>query len=121
MCLRDRLNELYFWVPQSGSIGVGISILSYAGQVYFGMISDAALVEEPADVIARIRPNFEALRAAAAAEQQRKPTPAKRGRSAPPKRPRKTTAGRAAAGKTSRKSASKSKRPARPGMARRPK
>ena len=117
----QRISEMYFWVPQSGSIGVGISILSYAGQVYFGMISDAALVEEPADVIARIRPNFEALRAAAAAEQQRKPTPAKRGRSASPKRPRKTTAGKAAAGKTSRKSASKSKRPARPGMARRPK
>ena len=115
----QRISEMYFWVPQSGSIGVGISILSYAGQVYFGMISDAALVEEPADVIARIRPNFEALRAAAAA-QKRKPTPAKRGRAPSPKKTRGSTSN-AAARKTSRKTAPKSKRPARPATARRPK
>ena len=28
----QRIAEMHFWVPQSGSIGVGISILSYAGQ-----------------------------------------------------------------------------------------
>ncbi|MFO1406015.1 MAG: wax ester/triacylglycerol synthase family O-acyltransferase [Steroidobacteraceae bacterium] len=63
----QRITEMYFWVPQSGSIGVGISILSYAGRVYFGMISDDALVDEPAAVIARIRPNFDALKSAVAA------------------------------------------------------
>ena len=32
----QRIVEMYFWVPQSGSIGIGVSILSYAGKVFFG-------------------------------------------------------------------------------------
>ncbi|MCK7508518.1 MAG: WSD1 family O-acyltransferase [Desulfobacterales bacterium] len=32
-CAGSASREMYFWVPQSGSIGVGVSILSYAGQV----------------------------------------------------------------------------------------
>ena len=37
-----RIARLIFWVPQSGDIGLGISILSYAGQVQFGLIADQA-------------------------------------------------------------------------------
>ena len=33
-----------FWVPQSGDIGVGVSILSYAGGVQFGLITDGRYV-----------------------------------------------------------------------------
>jgi len=36
-----------FWVPQSGTIGVGVSILSYAGEVRVGVLADAGLVAEP--------------------------------------------------------------------------
>jgi WS/DGAT/MGAT family acyltransferase len=111
----QRISEMHFWVPQSGSIGIGISILSYAGRVHFGMISDEALVEEPAEVIARIRPNFEALVAAAAARKQRKPPP-KRPRAPSPKAARKGTAR-----KTSRKAPAKAQRPARTRAVRRPK
>jgi WS/DGAT/MGAT family acyltransferase len=57
----QRVSEMYFWVPQSGTIGVGISILSYAGKVYFGMISDRSLVKEPGAVVDRIAPEFEKL------------------------------------------------------------
>jgi hypothetical protein len=56
---------MYFWVPQSGTIGLGISILSYAGQVYFGMISDRKLVKTPDEVVARFVPEFEKLLLAA--------------------------------------------------------
>ena len=35
----QRIEEVHFWVPQSGSIGVGVSILSYAGKVFFGLIA----------------------------------------------------------------------------------
>jgi hypothetical protein len=48
-------------VPQSGSIGLGISILSYAGQVHFGMIADCALVPSPAEVVERFPAEFEKL------------------------------------------------------------
>jgi WS/DGAT/MGAT family acyltransferase len=54
-----RIGRLIFWVPQSGDIGVGISILSYAGQVQFGLIADAARVPDPDDVTARFREEFE--------------------------------------------------------------
>jgi len=57
----QRISEMYFWVPQSGTIGLGISILSYAGHVYFGMISDKKLLKEPARVVARFAPEFEKL------------------------------------------------------------
>lgn len=57
----QRVTEMYFWVPQSGSIGLGISILSYAGQVHFGMIADRALVPSPAKVVERFPAEFEKL------------------------------------------------------------
>jgi WS/DGAT/MGAT family acyltransferase len=54
-----RIGRLIFWVPQSGDIGLGISILSYAGQVQFGLIADAARVPDPDEVTARFREEFE--------------------------------------------------------------
>jgi len=50
-----------FWVPQNGSVGLGISILSYNGQVFFGLISDYRLLPEPAAVISRFKQEFEQL------------------------------------------------------------
>ncbi len=56
-----RVSELMFWVPQNGSIGIGISILSYNGKVHFGLISDAKRIADPGDVIRRFRGEFEKL------------------------------------------------------------
>jgi diacylglycerol O-acyltransferase len=39
-CGRPRLEQSMFWVPQSGDIGLGVSILSYGGGVQFGVITD---------------------------------------------------------------------------------
>ena len=55
------VKEMMFWVPQTGSIGLGISILSYQGKVHFGLISDAKLVPDPDAIIQRFRPEFEKL------------------------------------------------------------
>ncbi|NJD31838.1 MAG: wax ester/triacylglycerol synthase family O-acyltransferase [Gammaproteobacteria bacterium] len=57
----QRITEMYFWVPQSGTIGLGISILSYAGKVYFGVIADRSLVKDPGKVVERFAPEFEKL------------------------------------------------------------
>jgi WS/DGAT/MGAT family acyltransferase len=54
-----RIGRLIFWVPQSGDIGLGISILSYAGQVQFGLIADAARIPDPDEVAARFAVEFE--------------------------------------------------------------
>ena len=50
-----------FWVPQSGNIGMGVSILSYDGAVQFGLITDRGLVPDPERVIAHFGPEFEKL------------------------------------------------------------
>lgn len=57
----QRVKDMMFWVPQNGSIGMGISILSYDGQVFFGVITDRKLVPEPHEIIERFRPEFEKL------------------------------------------------------------
>lgn len=55
------LREMMFWVPQTGSIGVGISILSYNGRVHFGLIADGRLIPDPDAVIRRFGAEFEKL------------------------------------------------------------
>ena len=55
------LRQSMFWVPSSGDIGIGVSILSYAGGVQFGLITDEALCPEPQAIIARFAPEFEQL------------------------------------------------------------
>ncbi|WP_175485713.1 wax ester/triacylglycerol synthase family O-acyltransferase [Lysobacter sp. yr284] len=56
-----RLEEMMFWVPQTGSIGVGISILSYNGRVHFGLIADGKLIPDPDEVIGRFGAEFDKL------------------------------------------------------------
>jgi WS/DGAT/MGAT family acyltransferase len=56
-----RVEELMFWVPQSGNIGMGVSILSYNGGVRFGLITDRGLVPDPERIVARFKPEFEKL------------------------------------------------------------
>ena len=55
------VRQVIFWVPQSGSIGMGVSILTYNGQVQFGLITDTALVPDPDQVICRFGTEFENL------------------------------------------------------------
>jgi diacylglycerol O-acyltransferase len=57
----STLRQNMFWVPASGDIGVGVSILSYGGGVQFGLITDAGLCPEPQDIIDRFEPEFEKL------------------------------------------------------------
>jgi len=42
-----KIKEIMFWVPQAGRLGVGVSILSYAGNTYLGIATDAGLVPDP--------------------------------------------------------------------------
>lgn len=42
-----RLADMMFWVPQSGRMGLGVSIFSYDGHVVVGVATDAGLVPDP--------------------------------------------------------------------------
>ncbi len=55
------IDSMMFWVPQSGDIGLGVSILSYNGQVRFGVVADRGLCPDPHRVIERFVPEFEKL------------------------------------------------------------
>lgn len=56
-----KLREPLFWVPQSGDIGMGVSILSYDGKVQFGLITDKGLVPDPENIVGRFSAEFEKL------------------------------------------------------------
>lgn len=55
------IREIMFWVPQSGRLGMGVSILSYAGNVTLGVATDAGLVPDPEQIIAAFHEEFEML------------------------------------------------------------
>jgi WS/DGAT/MGAT family acyltransferase len=55
------VKQVMFWVPQSGDIGMGVSILSYAGGVQFGLITDDTLCPDPELIVAGFQPQFEQL------------------------------------------------------------
>ncbi|WP_269532189.1 wax ester/triacylglycerol synthase family O-acyltransferase [Chitinimonas sp. BJYL2] len=57
----SKVKDLQFWVPQSGEIGIGISILSYNDRVNFGMMTDKKLVPDPAKIIEDFSREFEKL------------------------------------------------------------
>jgi WS/DGAT/MGAT family acyltransferase len=44
------VDSLMFWVPQSGRLGLGVSILSYGGSVRVGVAADAGLMPRPEEL-----------------------------------------------------------------------
>ncbi len=57
----NRLDQCMFWVPQSGDIGVGISILSYNDAVQFSLISDRHFIPDPETVAPLFAAEFEKM------------------------------------------------------------
>jgi diacylglycerol O-acyltransferase / wax synthase len=55
------LRQSMFWVPCTGGVGVGLSILSYAGGVQFGLITDHALCPDPDAIVGHFAPEFDKL------------------------------------------------------------
>lgn len=57
----STLEQTMFWVPQTGTVGLGVSILSYGGGVQFGVIADSSLCPEPQRIIDQFQPEFARL------------------------------------------------------------
>jgi WS/DGAT/MGAT family acyltransferase len=60
-----RIVREMFWVPQSGGIGLGISILSYDGEVNFGVLADTRRIPDPSAIPDGFALEFERLLLAA--------------------------------------------------------
>ncbi|NOX62169.1 MAG: wax ester/triacylglycerol synthase family O-acyltransferase [Chloroflexi bacterium] len=57
----ERIEKLMFWVPQAGRLGMGVSIISYAGEVLIGVMTDADLVPDPETIAGLIEAEFEQM------------------------------------------------------------
>ncbi len=69
-----KVEKVMFWVPQSGRLGLGVSILSYAGGVMLGVATDQGLVPDPERLVDAFAAEFESLRAAAERRAKRRRT-----------------------------------------------
>lgn len=61
----NPVDEIVFWVPQSGRLGMGISIYSYSNQVTLGVITDAGLVPDPERIAEAFNEEYRILARAA--------------------------------------------------------
>jgi diacylglycerol O-acyltransferase len=64
------LEALLPWAPTAGRMGFGVSLLSYAGQVRLGVLTDQGLVPDPEAIIAAFHDETEALLTRARAAEQ---------------------------------------------------
>jgi len=55
------IQDLMFWVPQSGRLGLGVSIISYNGKVRLGVITDAGLVPDPDAITEAFHAEFDQM------------------------------------------------------------
>ncbi len=56
-----RISSLMFWVPTPANLGLGVSIISYAGEVVVGVNTDARLVPDPQELTHAFVQEFAAL------------------------------------------------------------
>ncbi|MDP1735220.1 MAG: wax ester/triacylglycerol synthase family O-acyltransferase [Sulfuritalea sp.] len=55
------LEQCMFWVPQSGDIGIGVSILSYNDNVQFSLITDRHFVPDPETIAPLFAAEFDKM------------------------------------------------------------
>lgn len=64
-----NIRTVMAWVPQSGRLGLGISIISYAGEVRVGVASDAGLLPDPRTLVTHFERSLEEILAPERVEQ----------------------------------------------------
>ena len=47
----EKINNIMFWVPRIGGLGIGISIISYNDGVSLGIATDTGLVQDPKAIL----------------------------------------------------------------------
>lgn len=56
-----RVRGMLFWVPQRANIGLGISILSFSGDVRIGIFSDVRVMSEPSAFVDAVEAELDLL------------------------------------------------------------
>jgi diacylglycerol O-acyltransferase len=47
----EKVEDLSFWVPHTVPLGIGVSLMSYNGKVYMGIVTDEGLVSDPDSIV----------------------------------------------------------------------
>ena len=55
------VRTVLFWAPTSGHIGMSVSIFSYRGEVTVGLMSDAALIPDPDQIVVQLERELDTL------------------------------------------------------------
>jgi WS/DGAT/MGAT family acyltransferase len=71
-----RLKQVMFWVPCSGRLGMGVSIFSYAGNLWVGIATDARLVPDPQRIVEGFHADMATLMNLSAQVHTESPPPA---------------------------------------------
>lgn len=67
------VRSVLVWAPTSGRIGMSVSIFSYRGEVTVGLMVDAALVPEPAKILAEMEREVKRIDRVRARGRRRRP------------------------------------------------
>jgi WS/DGAT/MGAT family acyltransferase len=57
-----QIDSLMFWVPTPGNLGLGVSIVSYAGEIILGVASDEGLVPDPESLLRHFHQELEQMK-----------------------------------------------------------
>lgn len=79
------LEDMMFWAPHSGGLALGVSILSYAGNLRVGVRSDAAVIRDPSALARHFELELDLLEALP--KPGSPPGPTRSGEAAPASRP----------------------------------
>jgi hypothetical protein len=58
----QKIETLMFWVPTPANLAVGVSIISYAGQVILGVTTDEGLIPDPENILRSFYDELEYLK-----------------------------------------------------------
>ena len=58
----EPITSMIFWVPSPANLSLGVSILSYAGDVILGVATDANIVPDPERIIELFQVEFQYLK-----------------------------------------------------------
>jgi len=68
----EEIKNIMFWVPRIGGLGIGISIISYNGEVSVGIATDAGLISKPTDILKNFENEYRMLLGMYKADQMEK-------------------------------------------------
>jgi WS/DGAT/MGAT family acyltransferase len=56
-----EVEDMMFWVPQTSTLGMGVSLISYNDKAYLGVVTDPNIINDPDNIIEGFYKEFEVL------------------------------------------------------------